>query len=868
MGSFLEGAVDTVEHALAYAAKYMIGKDLVSYCELLTALVLTDDDRKRHPDFNDPYALFTETNSILTVCDMQGLFQGLSPEEYSGVIENISVSLNPVFQRPGYSLSFCFERDPDRALDELMKLAEPQIKTARRIGLETEDIILDRVKRNAPLVAFEQNLLVIYTHPTVMGSDEIKREMKSRSEAVIKHNLPRLDYAQDPAAILAAMKYRHDTMVERVMQIFMKSGTNGRPGVLIRPISAHDAIKRVRLMVNRERTSHKFRPVLIGDPYTPRGREDDKDYSDLAPPQIRHQICSNDVDINGRYVKTHNLLHSTISLELGPQLITPFSKLLGDMDREIPWRIRFDLEPGGLNQMRSRRMITAFAGLFPNNKEIRQSFIDLEATNREEPVLSMKVMASTWADSEEKAKRRLAVLDKSLQGWGVCQTTTSHGDPFAAFASSIPAFTSKNCANRLVPPLTDAIRMMPLERPATPWPDGGNLILRTPDGKIYPVQQGSRLQDTWIDLVSATPGAGKSVLLNTMLTGTLHNPGASRLPLITFIDVSNGESGFVRMVQDGLPEHRKHEALGIKLQNSLEFAVNPFDTQLGARFPTSAEMTFLIDFLTLFSTNPAKKRAIHPECARVNELIIKAAYTDRASKNQNAYEEEVEVEVDKVLESSGIKAKYDSTWWSAATWWEITDLLFEAGYVREAAIAQRQAVPVFIDFPAYLNSEAVRQTYGTALLDNGEPLLQAMSRSLSYAANKFKLFAGRTRFELNDESRIVALNLHGVMGTKTDEGHLQTAIMFMFARQVAAKNYFLHEDELNPVIPDIYREYHAKRINDVKDELKVIAYEEFHNTKGQEAFVNTVIRDGREVRNGGYVLWPFHSTLRIIPQNC
>ncbi|WP_206666512.1 hypothetical protein, partial [Xylella fastidiosa] len=82
----------------------------------------------------------------------------------------------------------------------------------------------------------------------------------------------------------------------------------------------------------------------------------------------------------------------------------------------------------------------------------------------------------------------MASLEKSIQTWGTCQVTSVHGDPLAAWASTIPGFTTKNIANRMVPPLPEALYLLPLQRPATPWGDGGSFIVRTPDGKIYPIQ--------------------------------------------------------------------------------------------------------------------------------------------------------------------------------------------------------------------------------------------------------------------------------------------------------------------------------------------------------------------------------------------
>src|SRR3954467_2592430 len=162
-----------------------------------------------------------------------------------------------------------------------MRLAQPLINTARRIGLQSEDIILDRVRRNAPLVQFEQNVLVVYTHLSVMGDEERKREIKERADRAEEHELPTIEFGQNPAQALRAMKDRHDTMIARVRKDFENCGRNGGPGIMLRPISAHDAIRCLRIMVNRERTSQTYRPILPGDRFMPHGREDRNDFSDL-----------------------------------------------------------------------------------------------------------------------------------------------------------------------------------------------------------------------------------------------------------------------------------------------------------------------------------------------------------------------------------------------------------------------------------------------------------------------------------------------------------------------------------------------------------------------------------------------------------
>jgi intracellular multiplication protein IcmB len=849
--SLLEKTVDAVEDVLAYLAKYMIGRDLASYCELATAIGLTADDVKRHPNWTDPYTLVSNSNALLSVFDVQGTYQIVSEGEFATMIENLRVKQNGYMRRHGHSLTFAFERDPERALDELMRLAEPQINAARRIGLKSEDIILDRVTRNAPLVAWEQNLLVVYTHMHVMNKDEIKRELTDRARDAMKHKLPRIEHGQNPASVLMALKYRHDTMIERVKFDLVRCGSDGRPGVMLNQMTAHEAVKAVRIMVNRERTSQKYRPVLPGDKFTVHGREDAHDASDLVPPRLNYQICTNDVTAKGELVKTDELWHGNLSMELGPQDPLPFKSLFETVDREIAWRIRYDLHPGGLNELRARQMLVAFVGMLPSNQQIRQSFIDLTERSKQDPICAFKVTVSTWSRDETETRRRMAVLEKALQAWGNCQPTSVHGDPLAAWASTIPAFTTRNVANRLVPPLPDALTMLPLQRPATPWGRSGNLPMRTPDGKIYPIQLGSRLQDTWIELLTGTPGSGKSSLLNSMSNAAIHNSGNVRLPLMVNVEVGPSSSGTIQQLQDALPAHRKSEAAYLRLQNAVEFAVNPFDTQLGAREPTLREREFLVDFLTLLCTDPETRHA-PADCARVSEMLITIAYRIRATKGANLYESHVVPEIDRALDASGLRTTHDEAWWSNATWYEVTDILFTAGHAREASIAQRQAVPVLSDFVAFLHDESIKHLFGEAKINgNGELVLNYMYRCLTVAGNSYALFSGRTRFELDSQTRVLSIDLNDVIGSRSPEGCLRTAIMYMFARQLAARNYFLRDEVLLPVIPELYRAYHLQRIADVQDEIKIMAYDETHNAKGQAALVGMWIKDGREGRKWG-----------------
>ncbi|KAA3532583.1 ATP-binding protein, partial [Pseudomonas savastanoi] len=144
-------------------------------------------------------------------------------------------------------------------------------------------------------------------------------------------------------------------------------------------------------------------------------------------------------------------------------------------------------------------------------------------------------------------------------------------------------------------------------------------------------------------------------------------------------------------------------------------------------------------------------------------------------------------EVDTALDKSGLIERYPAQWWDSSTWYEVRDLLFEAGFVKEAQLAQFEAVPELADMTTFLNHEDVESAYGRVQRDGSqELLLEYLHRCMTDACREFKMLAGRTQFLISPRTRVIAIDLNNVMGDNTtNAGHLKTGIMFLFAGQVA-----------------------------------------------------------------------------------
>tara|TARA_Y100001968_G_scaffold331237_1_gene385257 strand:- start:832 stop:2526 length:1695 start_codon:yes stop_codon:yes gene_type:complete len=381
--------------------------------------------------------------------------------------------------------------------------------------------------------------------------------------------------------------------------------------------------------------------------------------------------------------------------------------------------------------------------------------------------------------------------------------------------------------------------MLPITRPASPW-EKGALLFRTPDGKPWPFQPGSTQQTTWIDLIYARPGSGKSVLSNAQNLALCLSGGLVRLPRIAIIDIGPSSSGLISLLKESLPATKRHLVAYHRLRMTPDYSINPFDTQLGCRYPTANERSFLVNFLTLLTTplGAAKPYDGMPDLAG---MVVDELYKSMADEfNPAPYSSGVEEMVDIILEEIGFVKD------SKSTWWEVTDALYSAGFVHEALLAQRYAMPLLADAASICRTASIEDLYEKVTAPTGESLINSFSRMISSAVREYSILSRVTSFDIGD-ARVVSLDLDEVAKSGGDAADRQTSVMYMLARYVLAKHYYLTEEGMGQV-PETYREYHKNRIAEIREDPKRIVYDEFHRTSRSQAVRNQVITDMREGR--------------------
>ena len=97
------------------------------------------------------------------------------------------------------------------------------------------------------------------------------------------------------------------------------------------------------------------------------------------------------------------------------------------------------------------------------------------------------------------------------------------------------------------------------------------------------------------------------------------------MPRIAIIDIGPSSSGLISLLKEALPADQRHLVAYHRLSMTPEYAINPFDTQLGCRFPTPQERSFLVNFLTLLAT-PVGAEKPYDGIADMSGMVVDELY--------------------------------------------------------------------------------------------------------------------------------------------------------------------------------------------------------------------------------------------------
>lgn len=790
---------------------------------------------------DDETTFAAQDGSLVTVIRVDGARQLIGDEEYRKILSDSVIKFGTKFDRPGHAIQVYFCRNPDRMKEEIRSYLRPNYVAARNIGLEIDDIFDERAKHLCHYLAWEEIYFVAWTRPAVLSKADFAREV----ERARKRKWINAQDAQYPYQGIEGLRTRHKSFAGGMVTALKEMGIQAAE------MEVHDAMKAIRVNLVQTGNASEWRACLPGDRISPRAPESKSDMSDLLWPPLRQQITSASARvINDHAVEMGKYVWGGVDLVLAPMEASPFPQLLNRLiEAKMPYRVSFLIEGGGVQGMAMQNFLTAiFAVTNPENKMIKDSMTALDALSRSEPVIKLRVSFCTWApkNNVDLLEDRLSALTQAVESWGYCQVSQNSGDPLDQVLSSALGIHCASTAPPAVAPLIEVMKLMPWQRASSPY-DRGSILFRTPDGRVWPYQTGSNVTTTWFDLVFAQPGGGKSVLMNTLNLGTCLTAGLSNLPFVAIIDIGASSGGLISLISDALPPEKRQYAQVKRLQMTPEYAINPFDTKLGMRTPQASERSFQIELLTLLCTPPGQAEP-YDGIAQLAGMVVDEMYRWRDDRVANSEPRPYLPRIDNAVDAA--LQKYNIPLPPSAYWWDIVNLLFDKGAYYEAALAQRHAMPTLQDaIPAAQRPQIQNLLKETTIGTSSEGVIEAFRRMVTAAVREFPILSAVTKFSLN-ETRVCALNLEDVCPQGDATADRQTAIMYMLARHALVTPWWINVEALSQM-PEKFRPYHEKRLNDFAETPKRLCYDEFHRTSSSKAVRSQVIRDVREGRKRG-----------------
>lgn len=789
----------------------------------------------------DKYNLVARDGSLVSLIKIEGVNYLVGPDEFDRIHKELTASLQTALRRTGHGVQMFFKHDKENIEKHLKNILSPAIATAERLNLDLKDLFNERINFLKNYCHIEEMYLVLWTMISSMSPPQAEQAMKNRAEKFKENKIPLMINAQNFLNIIPEMKENHNSFVNLVVNNL------NEVGITCKLLDIHSACHAIRYNIDPEFTDDNWQPYLPGDQIPVRETKNFQGtVSDILWPSLYKQLIPRDIIVKDlRSAQIGDRIYGSVFIELFPKELSAFVVLLRRLsDYDLPWRISFWLESDGLKSLSLKSTVaTILSFASENNKLINKSieYLKYLSNNTDEAIIKLKVTATTWANFKEESllKKRVSELAKAIQSWGYTETSEISGDPAASILSSALGITNDSVATASVAPLSNATYMFPLTRPASPW-EYGAILFRSNDGKPWPYQPGSSLQNTWIDIIYARPGSGKSILSNTINLALCLSSALTRLPRIAIIDIGPSSSGLISLLQEALPKDQQYLVAYHRLRMVKEMSINPFDTQLGCRYPSAQERAFLVNFLTLLAT-PVGDSKPYDGITDMAGLIVNEMYKKFADgNNPNLYTTNLDLTIDHKLQELNFNPDPHTTWW------EVTDFLFKKNEVHLAGISQRYAMPLLADAASICRNSNIEDLYGKIITPTGETIINAFGRMISSAIREYPILSSITNFDLG-EARVVSLDLDEVAKSGGEAADRQTSVMYMLARYILARNYYLIEDHVKEM-PTLYQEHHTKRIKEIRDDPKRIVFDEFHRTSKAKAVREQVLLDMREGR--------------------
>lgn len=806
----------------------------------MTDLETVDDDR----------TFVLNDGSLMSMVRVKGSMSLVGVAEYDNINKGVHSVMKNSLATVGHSVIVYFHRNPHDTSD-VEKVFDGMKGTLKSFGMSSADDVMDDWQKAVSRYVSKEGIYVALITRLSSLPPSMRRQQKTRVQKQALTVLPFMHHdGQRFNRIATDLRDGHRSFVDTFIGELKKPSVR----VLAEVMPVREAIFAMRSALSP--TGPTYKPILPGDRIPLRVKDDVRnrhgapDQAELYYPSLARQIIKDDaVFAEDTVMRWGDRYWRGMVMDIPPEEPANFNVLFSKIPMDIEWRIAFHIEADGMGPLWWKSALTAlFAKTSAVNARYNQAIEELKADQMVgEAVVRFRCAVSVCAKDIETLKTHASEVASDVNLWGHATVASpmGMGQPLA-IAATVPGLRSGNPAPAAAGPLMDIVGMLPFLRPASVWDSG--TPYRTNDGRFLPYREGSGHQSSFIEVGSGPLGSGKSNNANVANFTFFVAPGQPRMPFLSIIDVGPSSSGVISLIRESLPEEQKHLAIYVRMRNTADFSVNPFDTALGCRHPLPLHKGFLINLLSLIGT-PYVDRHPPDKVPGMASMIIEKAYNTLSDQESpRIYRPRYDAEnldcirIDRVIEKEVKEGLFKLD--AYTSWWDIVDHFFRKGELGNASIAQRFAVPTLSEVSGYLNDEQVVRMYG-------QDATHEFWVKCSEALQRYRIFALPTRFTIG-EARAVSLDLDevAIKGSSLDDR--QTAVMYMMARHLTLSRFFIQEADAN-LVPDFYQPYYEKFVAGLKQDHKRIFFDEFHRVSQNSSVsdqivsdIQTVIRESRK----------------------
>lgn len=498
-----------------------------------------------------------------------------------------------------------------------------------------------------------------------------------------------------------------------------------------------------------------------------------------------------------------------------------FYKLVEVIGGHVPWRMRFTIDinhPAAVKIVRKERRIDWLCRLVGARARMAPAYQSLMDENY-----------SSWV-----------VCDLKFDTWGA-NIAELHAN-YAHLEGVLFAGSFRRLLDYPVLQLEEAITLLPIYRPGSPWLSG-DVQFRTRDGKAFPYRQTSNMRYVHTDLIFSKDESDTDEFRLATDAGLIAS--AQNLPQLARIQVGHAKDPLLSLLSKEVPASEQYLIGEFSAVAGPSFGVNIFDTALGEREPVDCGDEAIAMLEALFYRRLNKR--FHGQMNAMALFLIRAAYNYFSDEEHpKLYVAGVDQAVDSELSSSGLTAP--------ATWWGVTDLLHANQSSQVAELAQRHAVPVMADLVMMLRGNMeVRSAFGEAVGFGPEGVgADAFADKIEEVIKVWPSLSAPTTFDIG-RSRFTTISVLPLQDEVFDVVENLTAALYLLARKAVCGEYFSDPNRYRRGYQSgasSYDLYHMQKRDSgfANGVNKKITYSNLEKVMGCESVNYQILTDMREAR--------------------